>query len=738
MLSSTSELTFTWTPAALAFGAGVSLVVAAVGFLIWKRSGFSAFAGLLELLRLAVVVLVALTLNQPEWRRVFHPEDEPVVAVLVDESGSMETADVVDPDDPSAPPRLREEVARPFADPASWESLGEKAEVWVRPFSSDGAGGGAGSGGTTDIAGALDAVAEDFSNLRAVILASDGDWNEGEPPARAAARLRMREVPVFAVPVGSGSKLPDVEAISFDAPTFAIAGKAVRVPFAVESSLPQDRSVTVEMKSDRGDTLSRTITLPAMGTVRDAFLWKPQETGEQRLTLEVPVSKEEWNEENNRLEAPITVREEELRVLLIESYPRWEYRYLRNALERDPGVEVRTLLFHPDVEAAGGGKGYLDSFPGPEELARFDVVVLGDVGIGSRQLDPEQAARLVEQVATQAGGLVFLPGFRGHQHSLIGTGLEELLPVVLDEAQPRGWGSSVPGQFELTDLGLRSLLTRLEDSEDGNARVWGSLPGFQWFAGVERARAGAEVLATHSSESNRYGRIPLIVTRTYGAGKVLYMATDGAWRWRKGVEDKYHYRFWGQVARWMAYQRHMASGNLVRLFYSPDRPRAGGTLTLNANAMSPGGEPLAEAAVVARITAPSGRVESLRLRSGGEEQRGLFTAAFTPEEGGDHLVELSCAENGASMETAIAVQGEEREKVGQPARYEVLREISRISQGALVEGADLEAALARITALPEPRPEERRLRIWAHPLWIGFLVLLLGIFWVGRKMAGAV
>ena len=36
-------------------------------------------------------------------------------------------------------------------------------------------------------------------------------------------------------------------------------------------------------------------------------------------------------------------------MLVVESYPRWEYRYLRNALSRDPGVELSCLLFHPGL-----------------------------------------------------------------------------------------------------------------------------------------------------------------------------------------------------------------------------------------------------------------------------------------------------------------------------------------------------------------------------------------------------
>ena len=72
------------------------------------------------------------------------------------------------------------------------------------------------------------------------MLASDGDWNEGQPPVQAAARLRMKGIPVFAVPVGSRTRLPDVELLSLDVPTFGVAGKSVRIPFTIDSSLPRE------------------------------------------------------------------------------------------------------------------------------------------------------------------------------------------------------------------------------------------------------------------------------------------------------------------------------------------------------------------------------------------------------------------------------------------------------------------------------------------------------------------
>jgi hypothetical protein len=244
-------------------------------------------------------------------------------------------------------------------------------------------------------------------------------------------------------------------------------------------------------------------------------------------------------------------------------------------------------------------------------------------------------------------------------------------------------------------------------------------------------------LATHGSETNQFGRIPLIVTKTFGSGKILFMGTDGAWRWRKGVEDKYHYRFWGQVVRWMAYQRNMSQGDNLRLFYSPDRPRAGDVLTLNANAISPTGEPLSEGTVIAQIAAPSGKTASVRLIPPGEEAWGLFTGVFTPSEAGEHRVQITCREAGTALDSAITVQGVSRERLGQPARRDVLEEIAQLTRGQVIESADPVQVLEAVAAIPEPEPQERRLQLWAHPAWAGFLILLMGVFWAGRKAAGA-
>ena len=723
----------------LGLSLAVMIVAGILCWLAWHRSGYSKKTGGLELLRFVLICLVVITLNQPEWLQTQLPDRRSTLAVLWDESNSMKTRDVILTTNKD--PKSRAETIQPLLSEEVWKSSDlSDLSVVFEPFSSqlDPA------EEATDLNAGLSQVLDTHANLRGVVLLSDGDWNIGNSPVEAATRFRMRGIPVFAVGVGSKVPLPDLELVSMDAPTYAVVNKQLRIPFVIRSTLGQDRDVSVTLSANKESTVTKLIRVPAMSQAQENMVWTPPATGDYTLTMRIPRDPEELIPENNALSGfPISVRKEQLKVLVVESYPRWEYRYLRNALERDPGVELTCLLFHPKLSKVGGGRSYIKNFPTTNELSRYDVVFLGDVGVGEKQLTVEQTRDLRQLVSAQASGLVFMPGRTGMHESLMSGPLADLYPVVLDAATPYGVGSGTQGYFALTQLGQRSLLTRLGETEEINPQVWRTLPGFYWYAGVKRAKAGTETLAVHDEVATASGRVPLIVTKTYGAGKVLFMGTDSAWRWRQGVEDKYHYRFWSQVARWMAYRRQMAQGESMRMFYSPDRPHVDDVVTLNANVNDPLGAPLDRGSVVVEAILPSGKTQTIRLQPGEGDAIGLFTGSFTPKESGNYrLVASSRGEVTsplqASIQTDLSVQGLNREQQGRLARFEVLDEIAKITDGKLVSVSEVRSLLDYLAALPEPEPTVHRTRIWAHPLWAGLLILLLGVFWIARKMTGAI
>jgi len=283
MKPTSESLIFNWTPASLTVSILFVLVVAALSWTALKRSGFRTSLICLELLRVLIAIGIALTLNQPEWRQIFKPDTKPMLAILVDVSRSMQTTDIFNPAAPAAEPKSRAELAKPFLDPAAWQSLTQKIDVVIEPFSSSEKPPESG----TDIGAALANAAEKHPHLRAVVLVSDGDWNSGAAPSIAAMRLRMREVPVFAIPLGSETRLPDVELESFDVPAFAVAGKPLRIPFIIESSLPRDEPATLEMKSSTGEVITKPVVIPAMSRLEDVITWKPENAGEIKLTLTV-------------------------------------------------------------------------------------------------------------------------------------------------------------------------------------------------------------------------------------------------------------------------------------------------------------------------------------------------------------------------------------------------------------------------------------------------------------------
>ena len=197
--------------------------------------------------------------------------------------------------------------------------------------------------------------------------------------------------------------------------------------------------------------------------------------------------------------------------------------------------------------------------------------------------------------------VVFIP-VPGNQFTL---GKSELgISFVELDKDKRKAAESVETSMRLTSEGERSLLTMLGDNESQNQMIWRTLPGFYWQAPITKAKPGSTILAVNEGRRNSAGRVPILVTARAGTGKVLYMAIDSAWRWRRGVEDLYHYRFWGQVARWMSYQRNMAAGERIRLFFSPERPKPGKTVSLTANAFDANGAPLSRSAA-SDLTAPT-------------------------------------------------------------------------------------------------------------------------------------
>ena len=116
----------------------------------------------------------------------------------------------------------------------------------------------------------------------------------------------------------------------------------------------------------------------------------------------------------------------------------------------------------------------------------------------------------------------------------------------------------------------------------------------------------------------------------------------------------------------------------------------------------------------------------------------MRSGQFIPHEGGRYEVEVKCDAAARRLKTQIDVALPNVEKVGLPAKLEVLREIAALTGGKFGVPDEIEQIVSSVSLLPERKPEERRFRLWCDPRWCAALIGLFALYWAGRKVAGLI
>ena len=400
----------------------------------------------------------------------------------------------------------------------------------------------------------------------AVLLLTDGQTTEGESLSKAAELAARKGVPLYPIGLGSPEPARDLELTELLVDDVVFVDDLVRFQAKLRSRGYEGQELTVRLKerppgtpanSEGREIESVRLKAPADGTPLVVEVGhRPKQTGEVVYTLEVEPKPRELQAENNRLERTVNVRKEKLKVLLVDSEPRFEYRYLKNYLEREETIDLNVLLLAADVEYSEQDRSALPTFPASKsDLFNYDVVLLGDTD--PNFLTGSQMENLFEFVTEKGGGLLFIAGESFNPLAYRGTPLEPLLPVELSEARnPTAVGMAVASfRPELTAEGRTNPIFRFGDDEAQSAQIWQRLPELYWFLEAPRKKPATLVLAEHPTASGSDGKVPIFAYQFVGSGKAMFHAVDDTWRWRFRAGDRFFGRFWIQTIRFLARSR---------------------------------------------------------------------------------------------------------------------------------------------------------------------------------------
>jgi len=296
----------------------------------------------------------------------------------------------------------------------------------------------------------------------------------------------------------------------------------------------------------------------------------------------------EWKEAslaNNSAEFSVVVNQDPIKVLLVDSTPRWESRYLASMFERDRRVTF-TRRYHSVIIQDQN----LPLLPRTQaEWDGYDMVCLGD--LDGNELPAEQQNYLANFVARRGGFLVCLAGPRGLPKAFsLGT-LANVLPV-RGSLQPSR--DSEPVTVALTASGADHPVTQILNDPGYNRKLWPLLPPLQWIAESVVPKPGATVLLVAQNAA----RTPIVAAQRYGAGRVFWMGTEESWRWRDRLGERVHQTFWLQVMRWGLAGRLRGKDHRVQVGLDRYLMGPGESAELKARVSDSTGEPLRDSPIV--------------------------------------------------------------------------------------------------------------------------------------------
>lgn len=418
--------------------------------------------------------------------------------------------------------------------------------------------------------------------LLGIVLLTDGRDNSEADPVKAAASLGAASIPVVPVLIGSEHQPRDLAIGALDYSRKVFTDDRLLIGATLHTAGFENDEISVVLEAG-GAEVERQTVRPGGPTAQVEFAWAAQDVGRQEFVIRTEVQPGETSDENNRKTFAVNVIDGRARVVLLEGEARWEFRFLDNALTRDPRVDVQRVVFEQP---------YLELLPEtffPRELslpddpgdlanspfADADLVVVGDVSPADM---PEAAWQTVETFVSEAGGTVVMTAGRNHfPREFDSPALKRLLPVSELRGFQTSEGTDVPPhergtQLRLTPDGANETMFQFSADRHENESIWNSLPGHPWVLFGE-PKPAATVFAYspqvgHEPQTDRIRKNALIVHQYYGAGQVLWIGTDSTWRWRHRVGDKYHHHFWGQLVRWAAENKAAAAHEFVA--FGPD------------------------------------------------------------------------------------------------------------------------------------------------------------------------
>lgn len=702
--------------------------------------------------RLALIAVLAVCLFRPMLVLKVAVPQQNFVGVLVDDSRSMQVADV---DGQPRSTYVRTQLTPETG--ALIRQLSEKFVVRTYRFSSTAERLGAveelGFVGTgTRLGDALGRARDELAGLplSGLIVVTDGADTSEAAFEQSLAALKTESIPVFPVGVGEERMTRDIQISRVETPRTALKGTSLVVDVVVEQTGFAGQTFPLVVESEGRVVDTQDIQMPPDGEARTIRVrFKVDEGGARRFKFRIAEQPNEQVAQNNVREHLIDVLDTRVKLLYLEGEPRFEAKFIKQALERDPNVQVvllqRTAAATPSSPAKFLRLGIdtpdelLEGFPMREEdLFAYSGIILGSVEASA--FTAEQLRMIADFVGRRGGGLLVLGGFRSFaEGGWGGTPVAEALPVTLGAtANTKAGGYFSEVTIAPARAGLAHPVVQLAATEAASTDAWKKLPPLTTVNQLQSVKPGASVLL--SGRDDRGAELTVLSAQRYGRGKAITFAVQDSWLWRMHasmpVEDETHHSFWQRLLRWVV----DGVPGRVDVTTSPDRVEPKEPVTITAVVADKTFQDVNDARVTAVVRSPTGVVTEVPM-SWTIKRDGEYQAVFAPQEEGPYEVRVTAARETETIGTGIShlrTAPSDREYFDAAMRAPLLRRLADETGGKFFAADDTSKLAEALSLSGRGVTVVEEKDLWDMPVLFLLLIALMGSEWVYRRARGLV
>lgn len=274
----------------------------------------------LPALRFAAVTLIALLLMGPMVRRSVREDEKPLVVLSQDVSESVKPAE-----------RLLLS--------ANLKDLQKKYEVVVDSF----------GGKTTDISAHLQDLADRYAgrNLGAVVLATDGIYNQGQNPTTLSPTLAA---PIYTVALGDTTHYRDAMVLNVRYNHVAYLGNQFPLEVTVQANEMAGERATLSVSRGGQRLYSKQLVYDSQRfSATESLVLEADKAGMQSYTISISPCQGEASERNNVRTIAIEVLDGHQKVGILAPASHPDISALRQSIERNPNYEAVVMVEKADM-----------------------------------------------------------------------------------------------------------------------------------------------------------------------------------------------------------------------------------------------------------------------------------------------------------------------------------------------------------------------------------------------------